>query len=232
MTTMHDGQTPAQPARERRHPGFTRRLTDHSAMEHHPAVSQPVRILLINGAPRCDGSWSGEAALTWRLTDLVRELLQAEGAETEVLDLGLMPGAAELDAVRAQIRANWTATHGVILLAPADGSAAQALLEHGLPSHQSGNGAYGMVIHGEPARVAAARSSLADWFDGTGLVDSDSFGPLTSYAGYVECDGVAGEMPPVPDYEEEARNVARAVLKAVTDLRAGRLAGVKPPVRS
>lgn len=231
MTTMHNGQTSAQPARERRHPGFTRRLTDHSAMQHHPAAGQPVRILLINGAPRCDGSWAGEAALTWRLTDRAQALLQAEGVETEVLDLGLVPGAADLDAARALIHADWTAAHGVILLSPADGGAATALLEYGLPAHQGGNGAYGMVIHGDPARVAATRSGLADWFDGMGLVDSDSFGPLTCYAGYHECDE-GDDLPAAPDYEEEASNVARAVLKAVTDLRAGRLAGVKPAARA
>jgi multimeric flavodoxin WrbA len=47
----------------------------------------PSRVLLVCGAARNDGTCPGEMSKTWRLTQIAREVLQADGLETEVLDL-------------------------------------------------------------------------------------------------------------------------------------------------
>ena len=48
------------------------------------------RVLLINGSARNDGSCPGEISKTFRLTKLTQEVLEAEGLETDLLDLSLL----------------------------------------------------------------------------------------------------------------------------------------------
>ena len=45
------------------------------------------RVLLINGAARNDGTCPGEISKTYRMTELAREVLEADGIEVDVLDL-------------------------------------------------------------------------------------------------------------------------------------------------
>jgi multimeric flavodoxin WrbA len=64
------------------------RLLAAEARQKDPATKN--RILLINGAARNDGSCPSEISKTWRLTKLCEETLQAEGFETDLLDLSLL----------------------------------------------------------------------------------------------------------------------------------------------
>ena len=231
MSTIHNGHAPDVPAREQFQPHLRRKSDALPA----PAtrLDGPVRVLLINGAPRSDGSWAGEAAKTWRLTELARATLAAEGVATEVLDLGVMPSGEDRAGWAEAVRAGWLAAHGVIVLAPAHGDALDGMREVLVRLEQRellADRVYGIVVHGDMAAIRLARGALSEWLDGLGLVDSDSFGPLNKFVGYyepdedAESDGNPAAADPVD--EEEVQNVARAVHKAVTELRAGRLAGV------
>src|SRR5690606_20134269 len=144
-------------------------------------------------------------------------------AATNILDLGLAPSGES-------IRAALAAAHGLIVLAPAHGAALDGMRSalarpHSGVSALLSDRAYGLVVHGDMAAICQARGALADWLDGLELVESDSFGPLTRFVGYYEPDEHGDAEGAEPDVEEECRNVARAVHKAVTELRAGRLAG-------
>ncbi|HSV52778.1 MAG TPA: NAD(P)H-dependent oxidoreductase [Burkholderiaceae bacterium] len=96
------------------------------------------------------------------------------------------------------------------------------------PQHLAGR-AYGLVIHGDVAGVEGARRSLSDWLDWMGLIDAGTQARLDRYIGYYEPYATSHEVldrdAPV---QEEVRNVARAVAKAVVELRAGRLLAAQP----
>ena len=50
----------------------------------------PGRVLLVCGSARNDGTCPGEISKTWRLTELARQVLDAAGVQTDVLDLSLV----------------------------------------------------------------------------------------------------------------------------------------------
>jgi len=84
--------------------------------------------------------------------------------------------------------------------------------------------AYGVIVHGDVAGIEMTRRGLTDWLDWMGLVDSGSFAKLDRYVGYYEPYAQSHEvLDRDTDFQEEVRNVARAVSNAVTELRAGRL---------
>ncbi|HEY0063541.1 MAG TPA: NAD(P)H-dependent oxidoreductase [Telluria sp.] len=84
--------------------------------------------------------------------------------------------------------------------------------------------AYGVVVHGDVAGIEMTRRALTDWLDWMGLVDSGSFAKLDRFVGYYESYAESHEVLDADtDFQEEVRNVARAVGKAVSELRAGRL---------
>jgi multimeric flavodoxin WrbA len=58
-----------------------------AAQQSWSQAATPSRVLLVCGASRNDGSCPGEISKTWRLTQIAREVLQADSLETEVLDL-------------------------------------------------------------------------------------------------------------------------------------------------
>jgi multimeric flavodoxin WrbA len=95
------------------------------------------------------------------------------------------------------------------------------------PQHLKGR-TYGLVIHGDVAGVEDSRRGLSDWLDWMGLIDAGVQARLDRYIGYY--------MPYANSHEaldkdlalqEEVRNVARSVIKAVVELRAGRLQSVQ-----
>ncbi|MDB5829881.1 MAG: NADPH-dependent reductase, partial [Variovorax sp.] len=63
-----------------------------SAQKRWEDPATPSRVLLVCGASRNDGTCPGEMSKTFRLTQLAREVIEAEGAGTEVdvLDLSLL----------------------------------------------------------------------------------------------------------------------------------------------
>ena len=91
------------------------------------------------------------------------------------------------------------------------------------PKHLS-NRVYGVVVHGDVAGIEMTRRGLTDWLDWMGMVDAGSVARLDRFLGYYES---YAESHAVLDldlaFQEEVRNVARAVGNAVTELRAGRL---------
>ena len=183
-----------------------------------PAAVERSRVLLING--------SGRDERTERMIRLSKELLEAEGVEADVLDPAIHQST--------HVYEKWLFAHAVIIITPA-GSPAIAqhfkpaidrLAGAGYPRHLA-DLAYGVVVHGEPHDVDNTRSSLTDWLDTLGMVDADTFATLDRYMGYREPDddfAYQGDE----DYQQEVRNVARAVSTAVADLRAGKLS---PPER-
>ncbi len=177
------------------------------------------RVLLING--------SEQDERTGRMVDLARELLEADGLETELLD----PSVHQT----ADVYEKWLFSHGVMIIAPAGSSIVaqrfkppiDRLTAAGYTSHFADR-AYGVVIHGHGAAIDSTRPMLTGWLDDMGMVDSDSFATLDRHLGYHEASLDEPVHDGDEDCQEEVRNVARAVRNAVTELRAGRLT---PPER-
>ncbi|MDO8458739.1 MAG: flavodoxin family protein [Burkholderiaceae bacterium] len=96
------------------------------------------------------------------------------------------------------------------------------------PQHLAGR-AYGLIVHGDVAGIEGSRRALSDWLDWMGFIDAGVQARLDRYIGYFEPyatshDALDQDAP----VQEEVRNVARAVAKAVLELRAGRLQAVQP----
>ncbi|MEN3292649.1 MAG: hypothetical protein V7642_1902 [Burkholderiales bacterium] len=116
-----------------------------------------------------------------------------------------------------------------------DAEKAKALEMQGwsYPKHLAGR-AYGLMVHGDVAGIEGTRRALSDWLDWMGLVDAGPLSRIDRYIGYYEsyADSHATLDRDVA-VQEEVRNVARAVLAAVRELRANRLsrpdAGLRPP---
>lgn len=96
------------------------------------------------------------------------------------------------------------------------------------PQHLAGR-VYGLIVHGDVAGVEGARRSLTDWLDWMGFIDAGAPARLDRYIGYYEPYATSHEtLDRDHALQEEARNVGRAVAKAVAELRAGRLQAVQP----
>jgi hypothetical protein len=81
-----------------------------------------------------------------------------------------------------------------------------------------------VVVHGDVAGVEGLRRNLCDWLDWMGLVDAGTQARLDRYIGYYEPYATSHDaLDADADVQEEVRNVARAVVRAVEDMRAGRL---------
>jgi multimeric flavodoxin WrbA len=98
----------------------------------------------------------------------------------------------------------------------------------GYPQHLAGR-AYGLIVHGDVAGVDDSRRALSDWLDWMGFIDGGVQARLDRYIGYYEPYATSHEaLDRDAAVQEEARNVARAVVKAVVELRGGRLHAVQP----
>ncbi|HVK31650.1 MAG TPA: flavodoxin family protein [Burkholderiaceae bacterium] len=91
------------------------------------------------------------------------------------------------------------------------------------PKHLAGR-AYGLVVHGDVAGVEGVRRALSDWLDWMGLIDAGAGARLDRYIGYYRPYATShDELDRDTDVQQEVRNVASALARAVADLRAGRL---------
>lgn len=91
------------------------------------------------------------------------------------------------------------------------------------PKHLAGR-VYGLVVHGDVAGIEGVRRALSDWLDWMGLVDAGPKARLDRYIGYYEPYATSHDtLDRDRDVQEEVRNVARAVITAVREARAGRL---------
>jgi len=91
------------------------------------------------------------------------------------------------------------------------------------PKHLAGR-VYGVMVHGDVAGIESHRRNLVDWLDWMGLIGAGAAAKLDRYIGYFEPyynshDALDADKA----VQEETRNVARAVVCAVKELRAGRL---------
>lgn len=101
------------------------------------------------------------------------------------------------------------------------------------PKHLAGR-AYGLVVHGDVAGAESLRRNLSDWLDWMGLTDAGTQSRLDRYLGYYEPYATSHDVMDKDEaFQEEVRNVARAVAHAVRLLRTGALPrpdqGVQPP---
>jgi multimeric flavodoxin WrbA len=122
-----------------------------------------------------------------------------------------------------------TSTHGK----KADEAKAIELKGWPYPKHLAGR-AYGLVVHGDVGGAESLRRNLSDWLDWMGLVDAGAQARLDRYVGYYEPYATSHDaLDRDTGLQEEVRNVARAVARAVDALRNGRLksadAGLEAP---
>lgn len=90
------------------------------------------------------------------------------------------------------------------------------------PKHLAGR-AYGVVVHGDVAGIEGTRRSLSDWLDWMGLVSASPTALLDRFVGYYESYAGSHEtLDRDTAFQEEVRNVARAVGAAVRDIRSGK----------
>jgi len=90
------------------------------------------------------------------------------------------------------------------------------------------------VVHGDVAGIEGTRRALCDWLDWMGLVDAGPGARLDRYVGYYEPYATSHDaLDHDTAVQDETRNVARALVRAVADLRAGKLsrpdAGLESP---
>jgi hypothetical protein len=101
------------------------------------------------------------------------------------------------------------------------------------PKHLAGR-MYGIVVHGDVAGTENVRRALADWLDWMGLIDAGPLSRIDRVVGYYEPYATSHDtLDRDSGFQEEVRNVARAVVSGITARRAGRLATpdehLKPP---
>lgn len=112
-----------------------------------------------------------------------------------------------------------TTTHGK----KAEEAKALELAGWDYPKHLADR-TYGLVVHGDVAGIEGVRRGLSDWLDWMGLIDAGTFARLDRFIGYYESYAESHDVFDADQaFQEEVRNVARAVSAAVTELRAGRL---------
>ncbi len=92
--------------------------------------------------------------------------------------------------------------------------------------------AYGVVVHGDVAGIEMTRRGLTDWLDWMGMIDAGALAKLDRFIGYYESYALSHEVLDRDTlFQEEVRNVARAVGHAVSELRAGRLSQPDRPLK-
>ena len=100
------------------------------------------------------------------------------------------------------------------------------------PKHLAGR-AFGVVVHGDVAGVEDHRRNLCDWLQWMGLIDAGATAKLDRFIGYYEPYYNSHEALDEDNaMQQEVRNVARSVVGAVKELRAGRLSQPDKPIKS
>jgi multimeric flavodoxin WrbA len=101
------------------------------------------------------------------------------------------------------------------------------------PNHLAGR-AFSVVVHGDAEGTETLRRILVDWLKDMGLISAGHAGELDRYVGYYEPYALSHEaLDRDHAFQEETRNVARALVKAVKLMRLGKLsqpdAGLSEP---
>jgi multimeric flavodoxin WrbA len=108
MTTVRKGQAPAKLGRNEFHLQFRRTFQDpgYDALENELAAIEAVAWdayqdgrkaprtvkagLIINASARNDGTCPGEISKSWRMSEMAREIIEADDIEADILDLSLI----------------------------------------------------------------------------------------------------------------------------------------------
>ncbi len=91
------------------------------------------------------------------------------------------------------------------------------------PKHLAGR-VYGVAVHGDVAGIEGTRRALCDWLDWMGLIDGGDFARLDRFIGYFEPYATSHKaLDRDKVVQEEVRNVARAVVAAIGEMRKGTL---------
>jgi hypothetical protein len=89
------------------------------------------------------------------------------------------------------------------------------------PRHLAGR-AYAVVVQGDADGTVSLRRSLSDWLDDMGLLSTGHKATIGHYVGYYEPDAENHQAFDADRaFQEETRNAARALVKAVKLLRKG-----------
>ena len=100
------------------------------------------------------------------------------------------------------------------------------------PKHLAGR-AYGLVVHGDVAGIEGVRRDLSDWLEWMGLIDAGNKGRLDRFVGYYKPYATSHqELDADRKFQEEVRNVARAVAATVRDVRNGKLRSADARLKS
>ncbi|WP_245763309.1 flavodoxin family protein [Paraburkholderia diazotrophica] len=91
------------------------------------------------------------------------------------------------------------------------------------PKHLKGR-AYGLVVHGDVSGIEGSRAALADWLDWMGFIEAGAQARLDRYINYYAPYATSHTaLDDDKGVQAETDNVARAVVNAVTAIRAGEL---------
>ena len=91
------------------------------------------------------------------------------------------------------------------------------------PRHLAGR-VYGAVVHGDAEGAENTLHALCDWLDSMELIDAGGQSRIARYIGYYGPYATSHDaLDKDKAVQEEVRNVARAVIEAVRQLRAGTL---------
>lgn len=97
----------------------------------------------------------------------------------------------------------------------------------------SKEGFYDLVVHGDVAGIEGVRRALCEWQDWMGHVDAGKMACLDRYIGYYHPYATShDELDADLALQEEVRNVARAVVNAVGELRTGNLSRLDATLRA
>jgi len=89
------------------------------------------------------------------------------------------------------------------------------------PKHLAGR-AYAVCVHGDVAGIEGVRRALTEWLDWMGLVDAGDRARLDRFIGYYEPYATSHEaLDADRAVQEEVANAARALMRALPDVRAG-----------
>jgi multimeric flavodoxin WrbA len=91
------------------------------------------------------------------------------------------------------------------------------------PRHLAGR-VFAVVVHGDAAGTENLRRILCDWLQDIGLLPSGHLSQIDRYVGYLAPYATShDDLDRDKDLQEDVRNAARALVRAVKDRRSGKL---------
>ncbi len=96
------------------------------------------------------------------------------------------------------------------------------------PRHLAGR-VFSVVVHGDASGTENLRRILSDWMEDNGMIPSGHLGHIDRFVGYLQPYATShDDLDRDPDFQQDVRNAALALVQAVKDRRSGKL---QPPDR-